>query len=85
LNGSYRINVSLAKGIGVYVSSPKELMSHCKGFSAGVYVDGPKELLFYSPCKGFAVGVYVDGPKELMYWFIILSDNSLEYYFQRTI
>ena len=34
-------------------------------------------------CKGFAVGVYVDGQKELMCWFIILSDNSLEYYFQR--
>jgi hypothetical protein len=40
-----------------------------------------KELM--SHCKWFSVGVYVDGPKELMSWFIILSNNSLKYYFQR--
>jgi hypothetical protein len=62
----------------------KELMFPLqRGFAAGVYVGCQKELM--SPCKGFAAWVYVDGPKELICWFIILSDTSLEYYFQRTL
>ena len=35
--------------------------------------------------KGFSAGVYVGGSKRINVLYFILSDNSLEYYFQRSL